>query len=46
MMEPSLSAVHWAWTSQGLVRLFPQLISGLQPLAWSPVKPVLQLPQW
>lgn len=46
VMEPSLSGIHWALTSQGLVRLLPQLISGLQPFTWSPVKPVLQLPQW
>lgn len=29
--EPSLSVMHWAWALQGLVRLFPQLISGLHP---------------
>lgn len=31
VMEPSLSVMHWALALQGLVRLFPQLISGLQP---------------
>ncbi|TNN43286.1 hypothetical protein EYF80_046506 [Liparis tanakae] len=44
--EPSLSGIHWALASHGLVRLLPQLIAGLQPFTWSPVKPVLQLPQW
>lgn len=46
VMVPSLSGMHWALMSQGLVRLLPQLSSGLQPFTWSPVKPDLQLPQW
>lgn len=29
--EPSRSVMHWALASQGLVRLFPQLICGLHP---------------